>query len=59
MYNEILNDINSILNKSDKDTIIIAIDGRCASGKTILCNFIKNNFVCNIFSIDDFFLLHH
>ena len=35
---------------------IIAVDGRCASGKTTLASVLKNGFDCNIFHMDDFFL---
>lgn len=35
---------------------IIAIDGRCASGKTTLANFIAENISCDIVHVDDFFL---
>ena len=39
-----------------KDNIIIAIDGRCASGKTTLAKKLAKNFDCNVFHMDDFFL---
>lgn len=35
---------------------IIAIDGRCASGKTTLANYIAENIECDIVHTDDFFL---
>lgn len=35
---------------------IIAIDGRCASGKTTLANFIAEKIDCDIVHVDDFFL---
>lgn len=35
---------------------IVAIDGRCASGKTTLAEFIFKQFSCNVFHVDDFFL---
>lgn len=38
------------------DHKIIAIDGRCAAGKTTLANFISKNVNCDIIHIDDFFL---
>lgn len=35
---------------------IIAIDGRCAAGKTTLARFISENVNCGVIHIDDFFL---
>lgn len=56
MYNKIIKSINTLLDSSDKDTITIAIDGPCASGKSSTANFINDNFICNIFHMDDYFL---
>lgn len=36
--------------------ILIAIDGNCGSGKTTLSEIIKQNFECNIFHMDDYYL---
>ena len=36
--------------------IIIAIDGRCASGKTTLAKAISEQIDCNVIHMDDFFL---
>jgi len=36
--------------------VIIAIDGRCASGKSMLANRLSEVFECNLFHMDDFFL---
>ena len=35
---------------------LVAIDGRCASGKTTLSNTLSKIYDCNIFHADDFFL---
>lgn len=35
---------------------VLAIDGRCASGKTTLAGIIERLFDCNVFHMDDFFL---
>lgn len=43
---------------ADKN-LIIAIEGPCASGKTTLANILKDEFKCNIISVDDFFLQPH
>ena len=56
MYNRIIKEINNLLDTSNKDNIIIAIDGCCASGKSSLANFINDNFICNVFHMDDYFL---
>lgn len=40
----------------NKDHFIVAIDGRCGSGKSILAHLIAEKFDCNIFHMDDFFL---
>lgn len=40
----------------EKETVIIAIDGRCASGKTTLADTLQKEFICNVFHMDDFFL---
>ncbi len=56
MYNKLLKEINHLLDSSEKDTLIVAIDGPCASGKSSLAAFLNDNFVCNIFHTDDYFL---
>lgn len=35
---------------------IVAIDGRCGSGKTRLGDFLKENLCCNLVHMDDFYL---
>lgn len=47
----IVNDI-----KQTKEQVMIAIDGRCASGKTTLATELQEMFSCNVFHMDDFFL---
>lgn len=39
-----------------KEARIIAIDGRCCSGKSTLATNLKEIFDCNVFHMDDFFL---
>ena len=36
--------------------ILVAIDGRCASGKTALAESLKNKTGCTVFHMDDYFL---
>ena len=40
----------------DKSPMIIAIDGRCAAGKTTLAELLKKEINCNIIHMDHFFL---
>lgn len=47
--------VEELVNESS-DTIIIGIDGKCASGKTTLGYYLKEVFSCNLFHMDDFFL---
>ncbi len=42
----------------EKDFIIIAIDGKCTSGKTTLAAKLAELYDCNVFHMDDFFLRH-
>lgn len=39
-----------------KESVIIAIDGRCAAGKTTLADNLTKLCDCNVIHIDDFFL---
>ncbi len=39
-----------------KERVIIAIDGRCASGKSTLAEVLQEQLSCNVFHMDDFFL---
>ena len=48
--------INAVLNRTDKEHVIIAIDGPSATGKTTFAKNIKKHFDCNVFHMDDFFL---
>lgn len=47
--------INGLLN-TEKETIIVAIDGRCAAGKTMLAKELMEKYDCNVFHMDDYFL---
>jgi len=42
-----------------RERIVIAIDGRCASGKTTLGYYLQELFDANLFHMDDFFLQMH
>lgn len=39
-----------------KDRLIVAIDGRCASGKTTLAGSLQRHYGCNVIHMDHFFL---
>ena len=41
---------------SEKETVLVAIDGNCTSGKTTLASQLAANYDCNVFHMDDFFL---
>ena len=56
MYCKILKDINNLLDNSNKDVVLVAVDGPSASGKSSFGKFLNDNFVCNVFHMDDFFL---
>lgn len=42
--------------RENGDTVIVAIDGRSASGKTTLSEYLETEYDCNVFHMDDFFL---
>lgn len=49
--------IKEILKKEENtdSPILVAIDGRCGSGKTTLGEYLKGQLDCNLFHMDDFF----
>lgn len=55
-YADILELITAILKKAENGKTVVAIDGRCASGKTTLANNLKKIFGCDIIHADSFFL---
>ena len=42
---------------TQNSTVIVAIDGKCTSGKTTLAAKLAESYDCNVFHMDDFFLL--
>ena len=48
------NKIDTLLNT--QDTVILAIDGPCTSGKTTMAAQLAEVYDCNVFHMDDFFL---
>lgn len=51
---ELLAKIDELAQQNDR--VLVAIDGRCASGKTTLADRLEKIYNCNIFHMDDFFL---
>ncbi len=45
--------------QQQKGSVIVAIDGRCASGKSTLANMLKSELDCNLIHMDSFFLQAH
>ncbi|MBO5016984.1 MAG: hypothetical protein IJ468_13145 [Lachnospiraceae bacterium] len=41
---------------AEKEQVIVAIDGKCTSGKTTLAAKLTEIYDCNVFHMDDFFL---
>ena len=39
-----------------KQQVLVAIDGKCTSGKTTLARQLAESYDCNVFHMDDFFL---
>jgi len=52
--NVVLRHIGGILKQ--KDRVLVAIDGKCTSGKTTLAAQLKSACDCNVFHMDEFFL---
>ena len=53
-YKDVFEVIKNLL--KDNEKLVIAIDGRCGGGKSTLGSLLKEQFDCNIFHMDDFFL---
>ena len=51
--------VQKLIETKEKGSIFIAIDGRCASGKTTLGYYLQGLFDANLFHMDDFFLQSH
>lgn len=55
-WDEVINHIRNLINADKKKNLLIAIDGKCGSGKTALANCIQKELGGNLFHMDDFFL---
>ena len=51
---QIRNRIDELL--SQKELVVVAIDGNCTAGKTTLAGKLAEIYDCNVFHMDDFFL---
>jgi len=54
IYREVFDAVRKLL--ASQERVIVAIDGRCGSGKTTLAALIAKEFDCSVFHMDDFFL---
>lgn len=55
-YMPVFEMIDRQLRHSDKDTVIVAVDGRCGSGKSYLSRLLAGVYQCSVIHMDDFFL---
>lgn len=53
-YSRLLRRIQEL--QAQKERVIVAIDGRCGSGKTTLAAQLQRDLDCSLFHMDDFFL---
>lgn len=51
-----LKEVDRLLEQSDKEVLLVVIDGKCGSGKTTLGYYMQKVYDCNLFHMDDFFL---
>jgi uridine kinase len=51
---DLVKEIERLMNV--KNTVIVAVDGRCGAGKTTLASDLAQAFPCNVFHLDDFYL---
>lgn len=54
MTAELIGRIDRLL--AEKERVLVAIDGPCASGKTTLAGMLARQYDCNVFHMDEFFL---
>ncbi len=54
VYLDIYNKIESFKKENKKDHIVIAIEGKCGSGKTSICKYLKKKLDARIIHGDDF-----
>ncbi len=55
-YIEVFERVDRLLRNADGRPVLVAIDGRCGSGKSFLCRLLGEVYDCNQIHVDDFFL---
>lgn len=59
LYYKVFRDIDLLLEKTDKEPILVALDGKSGSGKSTLAALLQEFYGCGLFHMDDFFLQPH
>lgn len=54
LEDKIIDEIKGLL--KEKERVLIAIEGRCGSGKTTLAKLLQEKLFCDVIHLDDFFL---
>lgn len=56
-----LSDICSRIDRllTERETVLVAIEGNCTAGKTTLARALQERYGCNVFHMDDYFLQPH
>ena len=57
VYDRIVSQIDELLAKEKNRQVTVAIDGMCGSGKSTLGQALKDHYGCNLFHMDDFYVL--
>lgn len=55
-FRPVVAEIERLLEQKEKEVILVAIDGKCGSGKSTLGAYLQERFDCNLFHMDDFYL---
>lgn len=58
-FSQTVAEIEKMEAETQKEVLLIAIDGKCASGKTTLGRYLLECFDANLIHMDDFFLQSH
>jgi len=54
-----LTEVYRLLEECNKKVLLVAIDGKCGSGKTTIGYYMQKVYDCNLFHMDDFFLQNY